>query len=174
MPRPIVASACSIGRVIALFGFGLSPAFAQVSAELSGTVTDQTGAGVPSARVTARNLDIGVERTGMTDSSGHYEFSALALGRYEVLVIKLGFKAELRTGIDLAVGQDAEVCFRLQVGEANQQITVTDDAAIASATTADTSGLAGRQQVRTLPLNGRSYDLLVTLNPGVVNYTSQK
>src|SRR5947209_15709405 len=101
MPRPIVASACSIGRVIALFGFGLSPAFAQVSAELSGTVTDQTGAGVPSARVGARNLDIGLERTAMTDSSGHYEFSALALGRYEVLVIKLGFKAELRTGIEI-------------------------------------------------------------------------
>src|SRR6202007_2671742 len=64
--------------------------------------------------------------------------------------------------------------FRLQVGTVSSEITVRGDAPIVSTTTRDISGLVAEQQVKDLPLNGRSYDLLLPLNPGVVNFTSQK
>ena len=72
------------------------------------------------------------------------------------------------------VGEEATVDLRLQVSAAESQITVDADAPMVSTTTRDTSGFVGEQQVKDLQLNGRSYDLLLTLNPGIVNFTSQK
>ena len=87
---------------------------------------------------------------------------------------KQGFAEQIRTGIRLVVGQDARVNVTLRVGPVSQQITVNSDAPLVSATTADIPGLVGEQQVKDLPLNGRSYDLLLPLNPGIVNFTSEK
>ena len=80
----------------------------------------------------------------------------------------------MRTGVHLVVGQSATVDMGLRVGEASQQVTVQGDASLVGVTTADISGLVGEQQVKDLPLNGRSYDELLTLNPGVVNFTWEK
>ena len=80
----------------------------------------------------------------------------------------------MRTGILLVVGQDATADLTLQVGEVKQQVTVIANVPVVNVTTQDISGLVGEQQVKDLPLNGRSYDLLLTLNPGIVNFTSQK
>ncbi len=146
----------------------------QAPAGLSGTITDQTGASVPSAKVIAKSADLGTERTTVTDSAGRYELALLEAGSYEIRVTKQGFREEVRSGIHLVVGQDATVDFRLQVGEASQQISVSEDAPFVNTTTADISGLVGGEQIRGLPLNGRSYDELLTLNPGVVNFTSAK
>ena len=87
---------------------------------------------------------------------------------------KPGFTEEVRTGIQLAVGQSATVDLALKVGESSQEVTVTADAAIVSVSTSGVSGLVGEQQVKDLPLNGRSFDELLTLNPGVVNFTWEK
>jgi hypothetical protein len=159
---------------IAVAVISLCSASAQVSAGLSGTVADQTGASVPSATVTAKSIDLGAARTTMTDASGRYELSLLSVGTYEIHVTKPGFSEEVRTGINLVLGQDATVNFRLRVGDASQQVTVNEDAAVVNTTTADISGLVGGTEIKSLPLNGRSYDLLLTLNPGVVNFTSAK
>ncbi len=145
-----------------------------MSAGLSGTVTDQTGASIQSAKVTAKNMDFGTERMSVTDAAGRYELDSLSVGSYEIHVIKQGFSEEARTGVHLVVGQDATVDFRLRVGNASQQITVSGDAPIVNTTTADISGLVGGTEIKSLPLNGRSYDLLLTLNPGVVNFTFEK
>ncbi len=153
----------------------LSPAAsAQVSAVLSGTVSDQSGAIVPGVAVTAKNLDLSTARAAMTDSAGRYVMPSLSIGSYEVRAAKQGFREAVREGIHLAVGQNATVDFRLLVGESSQRITVSEDAPLVGTTAEDVSGLVGERQIESLPLNGRSYDELLTLNPGVVNFTWEK
>jgi Carboxypeptidase regulatory-like domain len=147
---------------------------AQVSASLSGLITDPSGASVSSASVTAKNADTGLFRTVSTDQSGRYRFFALPVGPYEVRVRKEGFAEGIRAGIRLVVGQDATVDVALRVGRVSEQVKVTEDAPVVNLTTQDISGLVGERQVKDLPLNGRSYDLLLTLNPGIVNFTWEK
>ncbi len=152
----------------------LPSARAQVSASIKGTVTDPSGAPVPSADVKTKNLETGAIRSGTTDDAGRYLVLSLPVGEYEVRVTKPGFQDTVRSGIHLVVGEEANVDVRLQVGAVKSEITVTGDAPIVSTTTRDISGLVGEQAVKELPLNGRSYDLLLPLNPGIVNFTSQK
>ena len=160
--------------VISLWWLCSVSAGAQVSATLSGRVTDSTGAAVPAATVTANDLDTGVSRTGVTSQVGLYELVALPVGRYEVRATKQGFAERIRTGVVLVVGQDATADLVLQVGGVKEQVTVTEDTPVVNVSTQDISGLVSEKQVKELPLNGRSYDLLLTLNPGIVNFTSQK
>jgi hypothetical protein len=148
--------------------------YGQVSASVAGRVTDPSGAVVAEASVTASNVDTGISRTALTDQSGRYQMLELPVGRYEVLASKAGFANEMRTGITLVVGQVATADLTLQVGAVKQQLTVTENVPVVNASTQEISGLVGEQQVRDLPLNGRSFDLLLTLNPGIVNFTSQK
>jgi hypothetical protein len=162
-----------MSRFLALLLFA-SSLLAQVSATLSGTVTDQSGAILSAAAVTAKNIDTGVVRSTPTDPEGHYQFSFLPVGQYEVRAAKAGFNEEVRTGVHLVVGQSATVDMALPVGESSQQVTVNGDAAIVAVNNEDVSGLVGEQQIKNLPLNGRSYDELLTLNPGVVNFTWEK
>ncbi len=150
------------------------PLPAQVSAVLSGTVRDQSGALVSDATITAKNEDTGAIRKSITDDSGRYQVPALPIGRYKIRAEKAGFSAEIRSGVNLAVGQEANVDLTLPLGTSSQEVTVSADASIVSVTTTDISGLVGERQVKDLPLNGRSYDELLTLNPGVVNFTSEK
>src|SRR5579883_2895757 len=147
---------------------------AQVSASLSGFVYDASGAAVQGADITARNLDTGIARTVVTNQSGRYQFAAVAVGTYEVRGKKDGFAEAVRTGIHLAVGQDANVDFSLHPGQVSEEIQVNGDAPLVNTTTQDISGLVGERQVKDLPLNGRSYDLLLPLNPGIVNFTWEK
>jgi hypothetical protein len=162
-----------IGALLLLCLFSL-PAVAQVSAALSGRVTDQTGAVIPAATVTAKDTDTGVSRTSITDAAGRYELPALPVGRYEVEAEKSGFAGALRSGIVLVVGQDATADFSMKVGNVSEMVKVDADAPIVNPTTQDISGLVGEKAVKQLPLNGRSYDLLLTINPGVVNFTWEK
>jgi hypothetical protein len=149
------------------------PVRAQDDASIAGMVHDITGAGIPSSSVHIKNLETGTARDVETDSSGRFHAPWLAVGRYEVSVEKAGFRTERLSNIVLVVGQHREVDLTLQVGDMHQTVEVNSDQ-ILSATTEDTSGLVAERQVKDLPLNGRSYDQLLSLNPGVVNYTSQR
>jgi hypothetical protein len=151
-----------------------SPASAQVSAAILGNVTDPAGATVSGASVTAKSIDTGATRTTITDDAGRYWISSLALGEYEVHVTKQGFREGVRSGIYLVVGQQARVDFVLSLGQRSEQVKVNADVPVVDVTPSDISGLVGQQQVKDLPLNGRSYDQLMTLNPGVVNFTWEK
>ena len=149
-------------------------AWAQISGSLSGTVNDPSGAAVPQAAIVITNEETGAVRKTETSDIGRYYVSALPVGHYEVRVSQPRFEDEIRTGITLAVGQVAVVDVRLRLGASNQQVTVREDAPLVSLAPTDMSGLVGEQQIKDLPLNGRSYDELLTLSPGVVNFTSQK
>ena len=83
-----------------------------------------------------------------------------------------GFKQQVRTGINLVVGQEAVVDLTLEVGANTEQVTVTEEAPLVNMTTSSTSGVITEQQVKELPLNGRSFDQLIALNAGVSNATS--
>jgi hypothetical protein len=146
----------------------------QVSASIKGTVMDPTGAPVAAAPVKTRNLETGATRETVTDEGGRYLVLSLPVGAYEVRVSKQGFQDAVRTGIQLVVGQEASVDVQLQVGSVATAINVIGDAPIVNTSTRDISGLVGEQAIKDLPLNGRSYDLLLVLNPGIVNFTSQK
>ena len=152
----------------------LPSARAQVSASIKGIVTDPSGAPVPGATVTTRNTETGAARNAVTDDAGRYQFVWLPVGQYEVAVTKPGFLEAIRGGIQLVVGEEASVDLKLQVSAVRAEVKVTEDAPIVSTATRDISGLVGEQQVKDLPLNGRSYDLLLPLNPGVVNFTWTK
>src|SRR5882757_9650823 len=149
-------------------------ASAQVTASLSGRVEDASSAAVPGATVTVKSMETGATRAVTTDDSGSFTVLALPLGPQEVKAEKTGFRPAVRTGISLAVGQEAKVSLQLQVGEFVQQVTVSEEAAVVNTTTSPVSGLVGHRQVKDLPLNGRSFDNLLTLNPGAINYSAMK
>jgi hypothetical protein len=149
-------------------------AMAQMSASLSGVVTDQSGAVVSGASVSTQNSDTGFLRSTVTDQAGRFQLVGLPVGQYEVRASKNGFTEAVRDGVRLLVGQAATVDLTLCVGSVSEELKVTGDAALVSVTTQDVSGLVGERQVKDLPLNGRSYDLLLTLNPGVVNFSWEK
>jgi hypothetical protein len=144
---------------------------AQMTATISGRVEDASGAAVAAAAVTVKNLETGATRTVTTDEAGNFRVLSLSVGLQEVRAEKTGFQAAVRTGIHLAVGQEAVVNLRLEVGEFSQQVTIAADVPLVNVTTAQVSGLVGERQVKDLPLNGRSFDNLITLNPGAINYT---
>jgi len=149
-------------------------AWAQGEASITGVVTDSTGAVIVGATVKVQNLETGAIRTLATDSAGRYDASLLAVGKYQVTAEQTGFQTETKTNITLMLGQRADVDVKLTVGGVQQAINVEETSLELAVTTAEFSGLVGEQQVKDLPLNGRSYDQLLTLNPGVVNYTSQR
>ncbi|HEX5483668.1 MAG TPA: carboxypeptidase-like regulatory domain-containing protein [Terriglobia bacterium] len=145
-----------------------------MSASITGVVTDATGAALSGVEVSATNIGTDAIRRTVTNPRGHYILLQLPVGSYDVRMEKAGFKSELRRGVSLAVGQEIVLNERLSLGKVRQRITVSGEAPLLSATTNQTSGLVGERQIKNLPLNGRSYDELLTLNPGIVNYTSEK
>ncbi len=150
------------------------PLYAQVSAAISGRVTDPSGAVVPGATVTVKSLETGASRTVTTDGLGDYTVLGLPLGPHEVTVEKPGFQTEAAPSrVNLLVGQEAVVNLSLIIG-GNIYVIVTDKTPLVNTTTSSISGVVGEKQIKDLPLNGRSFDNLITLNPGAVNYSAMK
>ena len=149
-------------------------AWAQVTAAISGRVEDSSGAAIPGATVTATNVETGATRAVRTDESGGYRVLSLPVGQYEIRAETGGFRAAVRRGINLAVGQEAVMNFSLEVGQVAESVTVTGEAPLVNTTTTSVSGLVNEREVKDLPLNGRSFDNLITLNAGSINYTPMK
>src|SRR6185312_3285571 len=147
---------------------------AQNFAAISGVVTDTTARPVEAAAVTAKNTDTGIERRTTTNAEGQYRLLLLPLGRYTLTVEKAAFKSAVRSSVDLTIGEQAVIDFSLELGAIRQQVVVNGDAPLVSTAMSNAEGLVDERAVKDLPLNGRSYDQLITLNPGTVNYTSQK
>lgn len=147
---------------------------AQSAGSIWGSVTDSSGAAIPGATVTIKNAETGETRTIATDQAGKFDAPALPAGHYEITAVQTGFRSNSASGVSLAVGQREEVSLKLQVGDVRQTVEVRGRAETVAVTTEDVSGLVSERQMKDLPLNGRSYDQLLTLNPGVANYTSQR
>ena len=145
-----------------------------VGASVAGTVRDQTGAVLPGASVTITNIETGAKRTAVSDESGRYAVPSIPVGLYQIRAGKTGFQSQVKTGIQLVVGESSVIDLSLPVGPVAQDVTVVEVIPPVNLSTQDTSGLVSERQVKELPLNGRSYDQLITLNPGTVNYTSER
>ncbi|MGO8788549.1 MAG: carboxypeptidase regulatory-like domain-containing protein [Terriglobia bacterium] len=146
---------------------------AQGEASISGVATDATGSAIPQATIRITNTEKGSVRTILTDGAGRYEAPLLAVGQYEVSAEKTGFSTATRSVL-LVLGQHANIDLTLAIEGIRQTVQVEAAPFAPSVTNADVSGLVNERQVKDLPLNGRSYDQLLTLNPGVINYTSQR
>jgi hypothetical protein len=149
--------------------FASSICFSQnITAVLTGTVTDPSGAVVPGASVTLHNNDTNADViTVKTDSNGVYTATELPLGRYTVTVTANGFKKYVASDVILNVGQHRALNMTLEVGQVSEQVTVT-----ASTIPVETSSAAQHTtitgtQIRELQLNNRNFEQLVTLQPGV-------
>ena len=147
---------------------------AQEDASIQGTVSDSSGAAVPGVTIQVKNLETGALRNLLADQAGRFVAASLPPGRYALKAEKPGFRGVEKTGISLVLGQREIVDVVLQVGDLRQTVQVESAPTVVMVSTEDVSGLVGEQQVKDLPLNGRSYDQLITLNPGIVNYTSQR
>jgi hypothetical protein len=165
----------TIRRSLALLGFlaGLNlftptHVWPQVStATISGTARDSSGAMLPGAEVVVRNVETGISRSAVTDAAGRFRIPQLGLGSFEVRASLTGFKTDVRSGIVLTVGREAVLDLTLQVGDVAETVEVTGEAPLVETTSAAVSGLVSDQQIRELPLNGRSLEQLAVLQLGV-------
>jgi hypothetical protein len=137
------------------------------NASVLGTVTDSSGAVIPSASVQVKNVATGQARQTPTDAQGRYTIADLPVGSYEAQASAQGFQTEIRRGVTLTVGAQTVVDFSLPVGQAQQTVTV--DAQVSQVDTVSTavSSYVEQKQINDLPLNGRNFTDLVALVPGV-------
>src|SRR5262249_27464006 len=132
-------------------------------------VKDPSGALILGVTITVKHVDSGLTRSVTSSETGNYAAPALPVGPYEVTAMIPGFKQQVRSGINLVVGQEAVIDMTLEVGANAEQVTVSEEAPLVAATTSSTSGLISEQAIKDLPLNGRSFDQLLTMNVGVSN-----
>ncbi|MBM3785758.1 MAG: hypothetical protein FJW30_15455 [Acidobacteria bacterium] len=148
-------------------------AYAQSTAgQITGLVTDATGAAVPGAALEVQNVDTGISHTGQTNEQGAYRFPFLAPGVYRVRVEKQGFRAVNRSNVRLQVDQVAQLDFALEVGSASEAITVEAAAPLLEQSTSALGQVIDNSKISNIPLNGRSSFRLVQLTPGVLNAPS--
>src|SRR5438094_3541674 len=158
-----------VAAIVALIALGTCLSFAQTStATILGTVKDASGALIPGVSITVKHTESGLTRTVVSGERGGYNVPLLPVGPYEITTTMPGFKQQVRSGINLVVGQEAVVDLTLEVGAAAEQVTVSEEAPLVNTTTSSTSGVITEQQIKELPLNGRSFDQLIVLNAGVI------
>jgi Carboxypeptidase regulatory-like domain len=145
-----------------------------VGGSISGAISDASGAKISGASVRVINSETGTERRLVTDRDGRYAAPSISVGTYNIIVTDAGFSTKERKGVSVTVGQSSAVDLVLTVGEVAQDVVVKATNPTVDVSTQQTSGLVNERQVKDLPLNGRSYDQLITLNPATVNYTGQR
>ncbi len=137
------------------------------TATISGTATDVSGGSVAGAKVEATNVGTNTVQNTVTDSAGRYTLSSLPVGTYSVQASSAGFKTVVRPSIVLTVGGTVVVDFSLPVGQITQTVNVESEVSRVETETSEVSTLISPQQMRELPLNGRNFEQLLTLAPGV-------
>ena len=159
----------------AIVALSLSPLSAQmVGGTIAGTVVDPSNGTLDQVKVVIRNEETGTERNLTTSGDGAFSAPSIPIGVYSVSAQKDGFAPLKRTGIAVVVGQTVQVRLVLTVGKIQQVVTVVDTPAAVDTSTLQTQGFVGERQVKELPLNGRSFDQLLELNPASVSYTTQR
>jgi Carboxypeptidase regulatory-like domain len=135
-------------------------------ATLVGTVKDSSGAVVPNATVTAKNLGTAAVRTQSTGASGDYTFTDLDVGHYSLTGSMTGFKTTLIPDIVLQTGQSARIDIVLELGAVTQEVTVTTTAPLITTTSSDVGQVVDQDVLQKIPLNGRAFWQLTQLTPG--------
>src|SRR6266478_1857056 len=141
---------------------------ADETAAVTGLVTDPAGRSVPGVKISITNLATNIEATTTTNDQGIYRVVALQPGIYRVTLLKDGFKSIVKSGIELHIQDVASINFELQIGSVNESVTVEAGGLVINTTDASVSTVVDRQFAENLPMNGRSFQSLITLTPGVV------
>lgn len=145
------------------------PAFAQMeTATLSGVINDPNGGAVPDVEVIATRIETGAVVTTRTNGAGIYFFTGLMPGHYHLVIRKPGFKEIAIKELELYVQDKSEQNFSLEIGSVSETVTVTAGAPLLNTQDASVSTVVDRQFAENLPLNGRSFQTLIQLTPGVV------
>ena len=154
--------------LILLLGLALisTAAYSQENASIVGTVTDPTGALVPSAKITITNTDTGIVRPSSTNAAGSFVARELPIGRYNVKVEAAGFKTYEQTGLTLNVNDTVRVDVALQVGETRESVTVEANAVQVQSDSNEVSQTITAAMVSDLATNGRNVIQLAALVPG--------
>jgi len=164
----VIALTIGISLVVSL------PLRAQVAGgTLSGTITDASGAVVPSAEVEIKNSATGIAKTVTTSTEGFYTAPNLLPGNYEVAVSAPGFNTAIKNGIVINVGSQPVFNLVLEVGVVVNRVEVSTDAPAVQLTSSEISATVNATTVRELPLNGRSWTDLAALQPGVSTIQNQ-
>ena len=137
------------------------------TATISGTATDASGAALVGAKVEARNIGTNITQATQSDAQGRYRIANLPVGEYEVRASMSGFQTMVHTGITLTVGASLVVDVSLTVGQVTQTVNVESEISRVETQTASVSSLVSPSQMSNLPLNGRNFEQLFTLAPGV-------
>jgi hypothetical protein len=154
--------------VLALAAFCCGRLNAGVTASISGTVTDASGAAVAGATVTATNVDTGIATTQTTNSQGFYSFQSLALGKYNIDVQQAGFKSYRKVGLALEVNEAVTVDVVLQVGQKTERVEVQSDALHVETSNTQMGEVIEGKEMTDVPLVKRSFTDLLSLQPGVI------
>ena len=153
---------------LALFA---SYALAQSTAgRILGTLTDQSGAAVAGATIVVTDTQRGTSRSVTTDDSGNYLVADLQPGTYKVHAEAKGFKSVERPSVLVEVATDVRADFALQPGEVTETVTISEEVPLVNTTSATLGGTLSNKEINDLPLNGRNYENLLQLRPGVVRY----
>ncbi len=164
--RVLTVLACA-GCLVGVAPSGLAQL--TTTATITGTVRDTTGAVIPQATITILNEQTGIQTTTESNAEGSFAVPALQVGRYTLKVAKQGFQTYTETGIDLHPSTVATVNPVMKLGSLSTEVTVTATATQIQSSTPEVASSVGEQQVATLPLNGRNYQSLSALMPGVTN-----
>jgi hypothetical protein len=150
------------------------PSSAQVAGgAIAGTVSDPSGAVLTQVQLSVTNVATGVGTTATTNHDGYYSVPNLLPGIYQITATASGFAKEIARGITVSVGEQATVNLVMKVGAATEQVEVTSAASAIETSSSTLSGVVGERAVRELPLNGRDWTQLATLEPGVATVRSQ-
>src|SRR6516225_9187334 len=160
-----------LGSSLLLFVAFSSSLFAQTNlARLSGAVRDQTGGAMVGVTVSVTDVDRGLERSTLTDATGQYLLPGLLPGRKSVRTEYQGFKAFEQSNVVLGVAQDARLDIVMQPGEVSEVVRVIEAPPLLDTTSAELGGTLENQVINDLPLNGRNFENLLDLRPGVTKY----
>ena len=167
-------SALALVLVALLFLTGKSTTAQTFRGTILGTVTDTSGASIPGATVTIRNLDTGLVRTVTTSEDGSYSAPELPIGNYSVVVELSGFKQGVVTGIKVEVSTERRADIVLQPGQVAQKVEVIgEELPMVESTSNTLGGIVESKIVTSLPVNGRDYQKLIFLVPGVTGSPDQ-
>jgi len=154
--------------LVTLLMVGIHPLIAQVdSATLSGTVNDPSGAVIAGATVEAINHETNVTQSTRTNSVGLYTFPRLSPGRYRISVKNAGFKEHIQRDLVLHVGDTVSVNIKLEVGSSSESVSIAASSTLVNTEDATVGTVIERKVIENMPLNGRSFQGLITLSPGV-------
>jgi len=151
-----------------VLGFACAAVGQTETATVSGLVTDRSGATVPGAEVRLQSVERGIVTTTTTNGAGIYVFPSVRPGQFQISVHKAGFRQVDLLGLIVNVQDHIEQNFHLEIGSVAESVTVEAGAPLINTTDAAVSTVVDRQFAENLPLNGRSFQTLIQLTPGVV------